>query len=60
MKFTLMYAKGPWKAPEGGWPTVEINSLQELEELDKKEGSHSLIIDFGANPRIIIYNGYVE
>lgn len=39
---------------------VEINSLDELRHLDKRTGGHGLIVNFGRQPSIEIYDGYRE
>ena len=56
MKFELRKASTIFNSKE----TVEINTLEELEALDEKYGNHSLIIEFGSIPEIIIYDDYVE
>jgi hypothetical protein len=60
MKFQIKWAS-LISPPKGGWPEIEIATLEELEELDSVNGKHSLVVEFDLKiPTITIYDDYLE
>lgn len=69
MKFNLYFAQEP-RDRSKKWgeigkliphpETVEIENLDDLKNLQKQWGNHSLVIDLLDDPGITVYNDYLE